>query len=233
MENAAPTCQWHPGVVTYVVCSRCGRAICPACMTSAPVGFHCPTCVAEGRPNHRQRKALRAANSQVTNAIIILCIVVFGYDNLTGNNLAYSLGMWGDGVTFGGEWYRMVTSIFLHSGIMHIMFNMLILHQLGVGLERYLGSARFLALFLLSGIGGSFALLILAPGVLGVGASGAVFGLMGAYAVLARRLRMNDAQIRMLIAINLAIGFLVPGIAWQAHVGGLIVGAGFAAILPK
>ena len=122
----------------------------------------------------------------------------------------------------------MLTSLFVHSqgSLFHILFNMVSLFVIGPILERALGRVRFLVLYLLSGLGGSGAVLLLAPGTPVVGASGAIFGLLGAIFIIQRRLGGNTTQLLVVIALNLAIGFL-PGtnIAWQAHLGGLIVGA--------
>jgi membrane associated rhomboid family serine protease len=119
----------------------------------------------------------------------------------------------------------MVTSIFVHGGLVHILFNMFSLFVLGRQLEPMIGRVRFLLLFLLSGIGGSEAVLIIAPGIFVVGASGAIFGLLGAYFVIARHLGANATQLIVVIGINLALGFFIANVAWQAHVGGIVVGA--------
>jgi len=135
-----------------------------------------------------------------------------------------------------GQWYRLITSAFLHQqpgvgfGILHIAFNMWALLLVGPALERTLGRMRFLAVYLVSALGGSVLYYFLAlPVAPAVGASGAIFGLFGAYFVMARRLRVNSGQIVFLIVANLAIGFAIPNIGWQAHVGGLIAGAALTA----
>jgi membrane associated rhomboid family serine protease len=127
----------------------------------------------------------------------------------------------------------MLTSLFVHGSIIHILFNMYSLFVLGPELERLVGRWRFLALFLLSGFGGSVAVLLSSPGSAVIGASGAIFGLFGAYFVIARHLGGNSRQLIIVIVINLVIGFIVPGIAWQAHVGGLLVGALVAFLLVR
>jgi membrane associated rhomboid family serine protease len=131
-----------------------------------------------------------------------------------------------------GDWYRLLTSAFLHAppgagfGITHILFNMWALYFVGPALERWLGAVRFLVVYLVSALAGSVAFYWLTPpNSAAYGASGAIFGLFGAWFVLARRLRLNARQIIVLIVINLAIGFTVRGIGWQAHLGGLIAGA--------
>ncbi len=135
-----------------------------------------------------------------------------------------------------GQWYRLITNAFLHEppgsglGILHILFNMWALIVVGPALERVLGRVRFLTVYLVSALGGSVLFyLIAAPTSPALGASGAIFGLFGAWFVLARRLRLDARQIVGLIVINLVISFAVPGIAWQAHIGGLIAGAALTA----
>ena len=130
-----------------------------------------------------------------------------------------------------GQYYRLLTSAFLHEqglsgfGPLHIIFNMWALILVGPALERFLGRLRFLAVYLLSALGGSVLFYLLAPvNEFGLGASGAIFGLFGAYFVVARRLRVDSRSIIFLIVLNLGISFAVPGIAWQAHVGGLLTG---------
>jgi membrane associated rhomboid family serine protease len=115
--------------------------------------------------------------------------------------------------------------MFVHGSFFHILFNMWSVYVFGAMLERQLGRVRFLALYFVSGIGGSVAVSLIAPGVAAIGASGAIFGLLGAFFVIERKLGGRGVQILVLVALNLAIGFFVPGIAWQAHVGGVIVGA--------
>jgi membrane associated rhomboid family serine protease len=131
------------------------------------------------------------------------------------------------------EPWRMLTYIFVHGGILHILFNMYSLFVLGPELERLVGRWRFSVLFLLSGIGGSVAVLLSSPNSAVIGASGAIFGLFGAYFVIARHLGANSRQLIIVIVINLAIGFFIPGIAWQAHVGGLVIGALVAFVLVR
>ena len=231
-EPAAPVCEWHPGRVTWVLCARCGRAICPECMTSAPVGFHCPACIRAGRPAQPRQVNFRAGAGQVTRTLIGICVGIFLLGAVTGIDFSYDFGLAGYAITQLHEYYRLLTAMFLHAGIMHILFNMLILYQLGTALEGLLGSGRFLGLYLLSGLGGGLASITFNdPMVLSVGASGAIFGLMGAYAALSKRLRLNNEQVVGLIVVNLILGFVLPGIDWHAHVGGLVTGAALASAM--
>ncbi|MGV8970056.1 MAG: rhomboid family intramembrane serine protease [Microbacteriaceae bacterium] len=124
------------------------------------------------------------------------------------------------------EPWTMITSMFIHSGVFHVGLNMLALYLFGPVLESLLGRARFIALYLLSGFGGSVAVLLLSDPLSGVlGASGAIFGLLGAFFVIQRKLGGNAIQLLLVIGLNLALGFFIPGISWQAHLGGVIVGA--------
>jgi membrane associated rhomboid family serine protease len=129
-----------------------------------------------------------------------------------------------------GQYYRLITSAFLHAGILHILFNMFALAQIGPVLEQALGRVRYLALYLLSALGGSAAAFLLAPpNQPSVGASGAIFGLFGAYYVVVRRLGGETGPIVVLLVVNLVITFSVPNIDWRAHLGGLVTGAVLAA----
>jgi membrane associated rhomboid family serine protease len=142
-----------------------------------------------------------------------------------GNTVECRFAMWPAAVHH-GEWYRLLTAPFLHANIEHILFNMVTLAIVGSPVEAELGKARFTVLYLLSALGGSVASYLLSPAnVLGVGASGAIFGLMGAYFVLARRRGWEVANIGALIVVNLVIGFASSTIDWRAHVGGMITGA--------
>jgi membrane associated rhomboid family serine protease len=125
-----------------------------------------------------------------------------------------------------GQWYRLITATFLHANPSHIIFNMLLLAIVGSPVEAELGKVRFLALYLVSALGGSVASYLLGPAFQpGVGASGAIFGVMGAYFVIARRMRWDTSAILVLIGVNLFLGFATTGIDWRAHIGGLITGA--------
>jgi len=176
----------------------------------------------------------------VTYAIIAVCVLVFIVQtlgsllNLPVNSAlvyagAYSYPSGTFGVAF--EPWRMFTSVFAHANIIHIALNMYTLFIFGMALEPLLGRARYLALFLISGFAGSLGVLLLASPVQPVlGASGAIFGLFGAFFIIQRRLGGNNTQLLILIGLNVAFGFIVPNVAWQAHLGGLVVGAAVAAV---
>jgi membrane associated rhomboid family serine protease len=148
---------------------------------------------------------------------------------LSSKGLQYRFALFPVAVA-GGQEYRLLTSAFMHYGIVHILFNMYALFILGPPLERYFGRLRFGALYFLSALGGSVVVYLFSPlSAATAGASGAIFGLFGATLVAARRLRVDVRSLVVLIVINLVITFTVPGISWQGHVGGLLTGALVAA----
>ncbi|HOA66942.1 MAG TPA: rhomboid family intramembrane serine protease [Phycicoccus elongatus] len=250
-ESAGPpVCPRHPDTVAYVRCQRCRRPTCPQCQRPAAVGIQCVDCVAQGAKQVRQGRTVfggqvAVGRPLVTLTIIGLCAAVFlGQKVVPGltNDIAFvpALGK--------SEPWRFLTAAFAHSPtmILHIAFNMYALWIMGTYLEPLLGRARFLAVYLVTALGGSVGYLLLAPPLtllqihLGqsgawitptVGASGAVFGLFGAFLVLNRRLGRSSAGMVAMIAINAVLGFVIPGIAWQAHLGGLVTGVAAAAII--
>ncbi|MDN5754849.1 MAG: rhomboid family intramembrane serine protease [Micrococcaceae bacterium] len=236
-QTPVPTCPRHPDRPSYVRCQRCGRPACPECQRTAAVGVQCVECVAQANSERRRPQTvtggrLTSGRPTVTYAVIALCVVLFGGQYLIPgltDRLLYA------GLYTGSEPWRMITSLFLHSTglIMHIAFNMYALYILGRVLEPALGHVRFAVLYLVAGFGGSVGVLLLAaPNVAVVGASGAVFGLFGAFMVVTKAHGGNLVPVLVIIGINLVIGFL-PGanIAWQAHVGGLVTGGAVAAVL--
>ncbi|MEU4510793.1 rhomboid family intramembrane serine protease [Nonomuraea wenchangensis] len=232
--EAVPTCYRHPDKETWVRCQRCERPICPDCMRDAAVGFQCPECVAEGNRGIRQARSTFGGNVVrtpiVTYTILVINLLIFGAQYLTGDRVTGELAMWPAGVALGEQYHRLITAAFVHGGVMHILFNSWALYVVGPYLERSFGHARYLAIYLLSALGGSVLGLWLDPlSQPTVGASGAIFGLFGAVFVVGRRLNMDVRGIAVLIAINLAITFVVSGISWTGHVGGLITGSLLAA----
>ena len=224
-------CYRHPGREAYVRCQRCERVICPDCQIEASVGFLCPEC-AGGTPNQvyaraRRARALAAGTARPTVSISLIAInvVVWLLQVLPGSTLTYDLFF--APLHLYSEPWRVITSGFAHSesNFLHLGLNMYSLYVFGQVLEPLLGRARFLALYLLSVLGGSVAVIWLSElNVPVLGASGAIFGLMGAYFVIMRKLGERGGQLVGLIAVNLAFGFFVSTISWQAHVGGLIAG---------
>jgi membrane associated rhomboid family serine protease len=242
--TAVPTCFRHRDRETYVSCVRCGRPACPDCLRSAAVGQQCVECVRQA--SRTTRRPAGAFGGQLTSGATVTWTLV-------GINVACYLAeiffqntVIDDGVLVGrigpdlgvanGDVYRLLSNTFLHEpigsglGLLHIVFNMWALIVVGPSLERMLGRVRFLAVYLVSALAGSVLFYaVAAPTALALGASGAIFGLFGSWFVLARRLRLDARQIIVLIVINLGISFAVPGIAWQAHVGGLVAGAALTA----
>jgi membrane associated rhomboid family serine protease len=233
----AETCYRHPDRETRVSCSSCGRPICPDCMTPTPVGMRCPECM-------RQRtKVVQGVGGgggwfgafPATVVLIGLNVAAYLFEIAGGgggiNNPSFSsindFALRGVSVA-DGEWYRLVTGGFLHAGLLHIGFNMLLLFFLGRLLEPALGTPRFLVLYFTSLLAGAFgALLLTDPLVATVGASGAVFGLAGAAFVIARGRGMDTiaGQIGFLIVFNLIFSFGTRGISVGGHLGGLVGGA--------
>jgi len=245
-EQGVPACYRHPGRETYVSCVRCGRYACPDCMRSASVGQQCVDCVGQGARSTRQARTAfggrPAAGAVVTWTLVAINVAVFliawarpaivndlsmlGYASYTAGGPPHGVAA--------GEWYRLITSAFVAPGaglsglgFLDILFNMWALIFVGPALEGLLGRARFLAVYLLSAVGGAVMYYFLAPRyVAAAGASGAVYGLFGAWFVVSRKLRLDTRGIVALIAINLVISFVFrSAIAWQDHIGGLLTGA--------
>jgi membrane associated rhomboid family serine protease len=242
-QETPPTCYRHPNRETWVSCVRCGRHACPDCLRQAAVGQQCVECV-RGAGQRQPRTAF--GGRVVTNAVVTWTLVGINVAlflvELAKPSLAYDWGLLGyaqinpggpvQGIA-AGQWYRLITSAFLPPatglgglGFLDILFNMWALVVVGPSLEQLLGRVRFITVYLLSAIAGGVAFFLLGQSyVLALGASGAVFGLFGAWFVVARRLRLDVRGIVVIIAINLAFSLLYRStIAWQDHIGGLVVG---------
>jgi len=232
-------CYRHPDRLTGVRCVRCNRPICPECQRPASVGFQCPDDVKAGAATVRGgRTAVGAAVSSgrpyVTWALIALNVIVYLVTGLgQGGNLVDNTGtkLFSDWqlvpalVGYQHDYSRLVTAAFLHAGPLHILFNMWALYALGPALERVLGWWRFLAVYALSALGGSVAILVfgnLSQPV--VGASGAIFGLFAAALVLSRIVGFDTRSLLITVGINLVFTFSVPGISKLGHIGGFVVG---------
>jgi membrane associated rhomboid family serine protease len=242
--GAPPVCPRHPDRVSYVRCQRCGRPTCPECQRPAAVGVQCVDCVAQAARTTRSARTVfgatvRGGRPVVTLTIIGMCVVSWVLQLVTAGTWTQQ---WAFAPSVGlDEPWRFVTAAFLHStSPLHILFNMYALWILGPFLEQAFGRGRFIALYLVAAVGGSVGIVLLSsPESFGiwytgaVGASGAVFGLFGAIIPALRRMGRSATQIVVLIAVNMAIPLFVPGIAWQAHLGGLavglVIGAGYAA----
>ncbi|MER5400372.1 rhomboid family intramembrane serine protease [Streptomyces sp. NPDC002599] len=243
--GSLPGCYRHPDREAGVRCTRCERPICPECMVSASVGFQCPDCVRGGSgtghaPAANQPRTLAGGTvvadpRLVTKVLIGLNLALYLVQVSVGDSFTDRFDLFGRALLSGevqgvaeGQWYRMLTSMFLHApdNPTHIIFNMLSLWWVGGPLEAALGRARYITLYFVSGLAGSALTYLLAgPNQPSLGASGAIFGLFGATAVLMRRLNYDMRPVIGLLVVNLIISFS-PGfnIAWQAHVGGLIGG---------
>jgi membrane associated rhomboid family serine protease len=229
-ETTTVTCYRHSNRETGVSCSNCGRPICPDCMTTTAVGMRCPEC---SRQTTKVRTAATLTSApQLTYVLIAINVAVFVATAAMAGRLTGTAGtiyrngaLSGPGVADGDVW-RIVTAAFLHATLLHIAFNMYILYFLGTLLEPAIGKLRFGTIYFVSLIGGSLGALILSPEAVTVGASGAVFGTMGA-AILALRARGIDpwqSGLGVTLVLNLAITFLVPNIAIGGHLGGLAAG---------
>jgi membrane associated rhomboid family serine protease len=231
------TCYRHPDRQSFVLCQRCGRTICPECQTPAAVGVHCPECVREQRmqfaANGRAsgapsgftvaRRRFAMLDQKATVVIVAVTVLLWLVDEVSGRALTQLFAY--NAAFLPTQPWRMLTSLFVHGSIWHILFNMWAVWIFGRMLENMLGTWRFVALYFISGLAGSMAVTLIAPGVTVIGASGAVFGLFAAFFVVQRSLGVNAVQLLVVMGLNLAIGF-IPGfnIAWQAHIGGIVAG---------
>ncbi|MGH2986383.1 MAG: rhomboid family intramembrane serine protease, partial [Solirubrobacterales bacterium] len=230
-------------------CSACGRPICPDCMTSTSVGMRCPECARQRTTVRNPVGAAGRTDAPATYALIGLCVAAFvaeiagGADLLDGRPagsvmvdgglIAYATDAVGQPVGVAeGEPYRIVTSAFLHSGLLHLGLNMFALYILGTLLEPAIGTGRFVGIYVASVLAGSCGALLLDPDQLTVGASGGVFGLMAAAFLIARHRGLDElaSQVGFFVIINLVFTFSIPGISIGGHLGGL-VGGGLAALL--
>jgi membrane associated rhomboid family serine protease len=235
--SSVATCYRHPGRETGVSCSNCGRPICPDCMTSTSVGMRCPECAS-------QRTDVRRVGASGVGEDPVLTYVLIGV------NVAVALGAFlsGASATGGGgigrsslladgsvsrfaidqgEYWRLLTAGFLHTGLIHLLFNMFALYILGGMLEPAIGRLRFASVYFVSLLAGSFGALLFEPDAATAGASGAIFGLMGAAVIVMRDRGINpmESGIGLWIGLNLLITFTIPGISIGGHIGGLIGGA--------
>ena len=238
-ETRLPTCYRHPDRETGLSCSECGRPICTECMTPAAVGLRCPDHAGNRRGARvvAKRGIARAPQMRrgstealVTKSLIAINVAIYLVTAVQGNGINAPGGelfakMWLDGPDVAnGDWWRLITAAFLHASLLHIGFNMLALWWFGAPVEEYLGRARFIGLYLVSGLAGSAGALTQTQGVT-VGASGAIFGILGAMLILewqaTGRLGGNAMT---LIVINLALSFALSNISIGGHIGGLIGG---------
>jgi membrane associated rhomboid family serine protease len=236
----ATTCFHHTDRETGRSCTRCGRPACTECLTDAPVGSHCWQCIKAAQPPRRERirRWNATAGALATKVIIGLNVGVYvltaagATAGRRGSELQTRLAVAGPAVAH-GDWYRLLTSGFVHYGILHLAFNMLLLYRFGLMLEPALGRIRFVALYVVALLAGSFGAILLTPNALTGGASGAVFGLVGATAVGMRQRGISVWQTGVggLLVVNLLITFTVPNISVGGHLGGLTAGAALGAFM--
>ncbi len=230
-------CYRHPNRETYVSCSECGRPICTECMTPAPVGQRCPEHSGKAQGLNRvasgaRRTAFEGTGALVTKALIAANVLVYVITaaqgaglNSPGGKLFMKWELFGPAVA-NCDWWRLITSTFLHANLIHIGFNMYFLWFVGGAVEQALGRGRFLLVYLVSGLAGSAGALLVDPTQFTVGASGAIFGLLGAALILERqRNYVLGGQAFALIAINLVLSFAIANISYGGHIGGLVGGA--------
>ena len=236
-STQALRCYRHPNRETYVSCSECGRGICPDCMVFGPVGIRCPDHARGAGSAPRQRakvtaRKLSAPVGIVTRVLIGVNVAVYLLELALGgtfngtDNWLYNNGVLAGPLVAQGDWWRLITAPFLHYGPLHLGLNMLVLWFIGPALEEYFGRLRYLLLYLVSGLAGSAGALILSPNALTVGASGAIWGLMGAAVLLeARRIYVFGGQAMGLVVFNLIFTLIVPGVSIGGHIAGGIGGA--------
>jgi membrane associated rhomboid family serine protease len=229
------TCYRHPNRETGVSCSNCGRPICPECMTSTPVGMRCPECARQKTKVRVGQAAFTptAVKMPATIGLIAINVIVFlielaggGTGSLSGGGtVIHDAGLRGPDVA-SGDWWRVISSGFLHAGFLHLLLNMYVLYIAGSILEPGIGTPRFLGIYFVSLIAGSLGALVVDPNSLTVGASGAIFGLMAAVVVIARGRGVEQlaSQFGLFIVLNLVLTFSISGISVGGHIGGLIGG---------
>jgi membrane associated rhomboid family serine protease len=231
-------CYRHPDRETGLSCSECGRPICTECMTVAPVGLRCPDHATHRPPTPEvvrttaRSVAQSAKKAYVTQVLIAINVIVYIATVVQGHGINDPGGkLFHDGLLYGpfvanGDWWRLITSAFLHANILHLLFNMLALWWFGAPVELFLGRARFLLVYLVSGLAGSAGALLASPSAATVGASGAIFGILGAALVLERqRMYVLGGSALTIIIINVVFSIAVPGISIGGHIGGLVGGA--------
>jgi membrane associated rhomboid family serine protease len=237
-ESVEKTCYRHADRVTGLSCTECGRPICTECMTMAPVGIRCPEHSGKPQGVQRvtrgvQRAAFEGTGAMVTKALIAVNVAVYVAELATGGGVngvgskIYLKGVLYAPFVAQGDWWRLITAAFLHYGPFHLLLNMLGLYWFGSLLERRIGAGRYVLLYLVSGLAGSAGALVLSPGNPTVGASGAIFGILGAGLVMEQqRDYVFGGSAMGVIVANLVLTFAWSGnISVGGHIGGLIGGA--------
>lgn len=230
-------CVRHPDRPTGLRCTRCDRPACPACLREASVGMQCVDCVSAGASTVRRGRPLRSG-PVVVPALIAANVLVFVLTVIDAGSVANNAS----GVVFAegalvpslvaADWWRPITSGFLHIGLIHLAFNMLALWFVGRDIEIVLGRLRFSVLYGVSLLGGSAGVMLFGGADQAVaGASGAIFGLLGALVVLLRRIGQPATSVLVIIGLNVVLSVTLPGISLLGHLGGLVTGVVVAAAL--
>jgi membrane associated rhomboid family serine protease len=236
-QTQTQVCYRHPSRETGVRCSNCERPICTDCMVYAAVGIKCPECAghatgAKGAARRVQRGAAAGTGDVVTKTLIGMNVAVYLLQVVQADGLRAASGqifvdfsLYGPAVA-DGEWWRLLTAAFLHANPIHILFNMLMLWWFGRALEGLLGRGRFLGLYLVSALAGSAGALLLSPEAHTLGASGAVFGILGAGLVLERRnIPVFGGAAFGIVLLNVIFTFAISNVSIGGHFGGLFGGA--------
>jgi membrane associated rhomboid family serine protease len=236
-QTQTMVCYRHPSNETAVTCSSCGRPICTECMVFAAVGIKCPECA--GTPTGAKKTAVKARSYTavstdfiVTKALIGLNVLVFlvqvvqsGSFTQPFSEIFFRGALAAPPIAHDDQWYRLVTCAFLHGSVLHIFFNMLMLWWFGRPLEHLLGRGRFLAIYFISILAGSAGALLINPDTFTVGASGAVFGILGAGLILERHnINVFRGSALIIVILNLALSFTLNSVSIGGHVGGLVGG---------
>lgn len=225
-------CYNHPDREAYISCQRCERLICPDCMREASVGFQCPSCIAEGAKTIRQPRTLAGGavpgrDGLVSMILIGINVAAYVAQLATGNRAGdvYQQGALQGYLTADGDYWRLLTSAFLHGSMLHLLFNMYALYLFGPFVERALGTARYVVAYLTSAFAGSIVVYLLAdPATVTIGASGAVFGLFGMALLFLLKAKQDVRTLLVLLAINAFISVAGPNISWEGHLGGFVAG---------
>ncbi|MET8761805.1 rhomboid family intramembrane serine protease [Lentzea sp. NPDC004782] len=235
-EPETPVCARHSDRPTRLRCTRCDRPACPDCLREAAVGLQCVDCVNEGKRSVRTARTLVGA--EVSNGRPIVTLVLIAL-----NVLAYVVTVFQSGspmnndraglfsatsmvpeLTAQGEWWRVLTSGFMHFGLIHLALNTAVLYVVGQHVEQELGKLRFVAVYFLSLLGGSASAFYFGTVCQELaGASGAVFGLMGALLILWKRQRRDISTIVVVVGINL-VSNLFTNASLLGHLGGFVIG---------
>ncbi len=237
------TCYRHPDRVAGISCQRCERPICPACMNQASVGFHCPECARSGRQKVYQGAASWTTRPIATQVLIAINVAVYAVQLITrtmqpftegGRRFFTDVGLYADGSMYGpavpDEPWRLLTVGFLHSydlpfGFIHLGLNAYGIYIFGRMLEPALGRTRFVVLYLAATLGGSLGAALVESDAVGVGASGGVYGLLGALLVVARSrgIDLRSSGLLTTLGIWVAFTFIAP-VSIGGHIGGLVLG---------